>query len=136
MSDPQPDSLNPLTIAEQPGDLSLAAGSQPKSCLVEIATTLPDAQVADAIARCLVQARAVACAQVSETLRSTYWWQGVMEQGDEVKLILKTTSMASQRAIELLRQSHPYTTPEITLRMVEWVEPSYLQWVIEETQLR
>jgi uncharacterized protein involved in tolerance to divalent cations len=59
-----------------------------------------------------------------------------MEQADEVKLILKTTSVASQRAIDLLRQSHPYTTPEITLRMIEWVEPSYMQWVIEETQAR
>lgn len=116
--------------------MSLAAGSEVQCCLVEIATTLPDTQVADTIARQLVQSRAVACAQVSETLRSTYWWQGAMEHGDEVKLILKTTSVASQRAIELLRQSHPYTTPEITLRMMEWVEPSYLQWVIEETRIR
>lgn len=92
--------------------------------------------MADTIARQLVQTRAVACAQVSDTLRSTYWWQGVVEQADEVKLILKTTSVASQRAIDLLRQSHPYTTPEITLRMIEWVEPSYMQWVIEETQAR
>jgi len=116
--------------------MALGAGSEVQCCLVEIATTLPDAQVADTIARQLVQSRAVACAQVSETLRSTYWWQGAMEHGDEVKLILKTTSVASQRAIELLRQSHPYTTPEITLRMMEWVEPSYLQWVIEETRIR
>lgn|GEM_PF-570030 len=136
MSDPQPNSSSPLTIAEQSIAVSLPAGSEIKCCLVEIATTLPDAQVADAIARRLVQLRAVACAQVAEALRSTYWWQGVMEQGDEVKLILKTTSVASQRAIELLRQSHPYTTPEITLRMMEWVEPSYLRWVIEETQAR
>lgn len=114
----------------------MSAGSEPRCCLVEISTTLPDARVADTIARQLVQTRAVACAQVSDTLRSTYWWQGVMEQADEVKLILKTTSVASQRAIDLLRQSHPYTTPEITLRMIEWVEPSYMQWVIEETQAR
>lgn len=136
MSDPQPQSSNPLTIADQPSVLSVSAGSEPRCCLVEISTTLPDARVADTIARQLVQTRAVACAQVSDTLRSTYWWQGVMEQADEVKLILKTTSVASQRAIDLLRQSHPYTTPEITLRMIEWVEPSYMQWVIEETQAR
>lgn len=94
-----------------------------------ILSTAPDAATADRLARALVEERLAACVNVLPGVRSTYRWQGAVEQADEVLLVVKTTVPAAASAAARLAELHPYATPEVLV-----VEPSggsaaYLDWI-------
>lgn len=94
-----------------------------------ILTTVAQADDADRIARALVTERLAACVTVLGAARSTYRWQGAVEQADELPLLVKTTAGRWPALRERLRELHPYEVPEmLAWRPVDgW--PPYLEWV-------
>jgi periplasmic divalent cation tolerance protein len=101
--------------------------------LVEVTTTVPSIEVAEQLADRLVASRLVACAQIIGPLRSVYRWDGTIEQSTEWRLILKTTPTRCASAIEAIRDDHPYEVPEIAIHAIDWVDPKYLRWAVEQT---
>ena len=96
-------------------------------------STCPDAASADAIARALVAERLAACVSQLPGLRSTYRWQGQVEQADEVLLLIKTTADRLVALTARLRELHPYELPELIAVEVRAGHPAYLDWVAAET---
>ena len=95
--------------------------------------TCPDAASADAIAQALVAERLAACVNRLPGVRSTYRWQGAVEQADEVLLLIKTTAARVDALAARLRQLHPYELPELVAVEARAGLPDYLQWVAAST---
>ncbi len=102
--------------------------------VLQVITTVDSSEKAHEIARTLVERRLVACAQVVGPIRSTYWWQGQVEQTEEWLLQLKTRADLYAPLEQALREAHPYTVPEILAFPVSQGNPAYLEWLAQETQ--
>ena len=79
--------------------------------VVMVLTTEADGEKAEALARCLLERRLVACVSTTP-IRSHYRWQGVVERAEEVQLLLKTNRHRLQALEEAVRELHSYDTPE------------------------
>lgn len=102
----------------------------PPTLLVYI--TCP-ADVADALARALVEGRFAACVNALPQVCSTYRWQGQVEQAGETLLIAKTTQPRYAALEAEVRRLHPYELPEIVAVHLAGGLPAYLHWVHEST---
>lgn len=94
----------------------------------------PDADTAQRLAVTLVEARLAACVSVLPPMRSTYRWQGAVEQAEEVLLLAKTAADRVPALVERLQALHPYELPEIVAVESAAGLPAYLDWVAESTR--
>ena len=95
-------------------------------------TQCPNAEVAQTIARRLVDERLAACVSILAPCRSVYRWQGKLCQDDEVPLLIKTTAEGFAGVAALIRQLHPYELPEIVAVDIAQGLPAYLAWLASE----
>ena len=65
---------------------------------------------------------------------SHYWWQGAVERGEEVVMIIKTRSSLAARVGASVKEMHSYATPAIMVVPIESVDPGYLAWLMAETE--
>lgn len=93
--------------------------------------TAPNIKTARALARKALAARLIACANLVPRIESHYWWQGRLERSHEVLLILKTTKACLAELETVLRQHHPYDTPEILALPIGSGTERYLQWLAD-----
>jgi periplasmic divalent cation tolerance protein len=99
-----------------------------------VLTNCPDAEVADRIARTLVEQKLAACVNRLPAVDSVYRWQGAVERTVEVPLLIKTIRERLPEVQEAIRALHPYEVPEIIAIQVVAGLPAYLRWVVDETQ--
>lgn len=99
-----------------------------------VLTNCPDAEVADRLARTLVEQRLAACVNRLPAVDSVYRWQGAVERAVEVPLLIKSTRERLPEIQEVIRALHPYEVPEIVAIPVVAGLPAYLRWVVDETQ--
>lgn len=99
-----------------------------------VLTNCPDAEVAGHIARTLVEQGLAACVNQLPPVNSVYRWQGSVERAIEVPLLVKTTRERLAEVLNAIRGLHPYELPEIVAIPVVAGLPSYLRWVVDETQ--
>lgn len=86
-----------------------------------------------AIGRAVVEERLAACANVLPGMTSIYRWQGAIEQSDETVLLLKTRSELANEATRRVVALHSYECPCVVALPIEAGNPSYLQWISEQT---
>jgi periplasmic divalent cation tolerance protein len=102
-------------------------------CL-EVHTTTPDRQTAEAIAALLVERRLAACAQVSGPITSLFHWQGKIERSEEWVCRAKTRGDRYPALEAAIREAHPYDVPEIIALPIVAGNPDYLEWVRTESR--
>ena len=93
----------------------------------------PDEPTAARIAQDLVNQRLAACVNRLSSVRSTYSWEGRIQEEPEVVLTIKTTRERYDALEVRLRALHPYEVPEIIALPVVAGSPSYLNWIAGET---
>jgi len=101
--------------------------------LVFVYTTYPSLVEAENAGRRLVEGRLAACVNILPGMVSHYWWQGAIERGEEVVMIVKTRASLVDRLCEAVKQAHAYTTPAIVVLPIEGGDPAYLGWLLAET---
>ena len=74
-------------------------------------------------------AHLIACANLVPKIESHYWWQGRIEAGAEVLLILKTTTARLAALERLIIKLHPYDTPEFIVVNLRGGNRRYLDWI-------
>ena len=104
--------------------------------VVFVYTTYPSIVEAEQAGRELVQRRLCACVNILPGMVSLYWWEGAIERGEEVVMIVKTRAALAEAVREAVRQLHSYTTPAILVLPIESVDPSYNAWLMAETEAR
>jgi len=99
---------------------------------VLVLTTLPVDRDADQLARVLVEERLAACVSVLPPMRSTYVWEGAIENAYEQQIVIKTVGSRLEALQARVRQLHPYTVPEFLVVAVEGTS-DYLAWLSQST---
>ena len=94
-----------------------------------ILVTAPDLKTARALAKSALSARLIACANLVPKIESHYWWQGKLESGTEVLLILKTSKTKLVALEKLILSQHPYDTPEFVTLPLGAGSQKYLAWL-------
>ena len=96
-----------------------------------ILSTAPDLEVARKIARSLLSMRLAACVNLLPGVESIYCWQGGIESGNEVMLVIKTELRKEKATLAALLEMHPYETPEGLVLPVAGGLQKYLDWIGE-----
>jgi periplasmic divalent cation tolerance protein len=92
-------------------------------------------EIAEMLARGLVESRVVACVNIVPRVRSIYRWEGKVEEEDEALLVMKTTAERVESVIDRVRRAHPYEVPEVVALPIEEGLPEYLAWVADQVRL-
>lgn len=103
------------------------------SDILLVITNAPDEATGERIARHLVETHLAACVNRLAPCRSTYRWQGAVEEAEEIPLLIKTTTARYAEVEAAIRALHPYELPEVVAVRVEHGLPAYLAWVAQET---
>jgi periplasmic divalent cation tolerance protein len=101
---------------------------------VLVYTTYPSVVEAEQAGRALVEQRLCACVNILPGMVSLYWWQGKVDRGEEVVMIIKTRASLAEPVRAAVKQMHSYSTPAILVLPVENVDPDYHAWIVAETQ--
>ncbi len=100
---------------------------------VFVYTTYPSIVEAERAGRALLERRLAACVNILPGMVSFYWWQGQIDRGDEVVMIIKTRASLAEPVRAAVKAMHSYTTPAILVIPLEAVDPSYHAWIEVET---
>jgi periplasmic divalent cation tolerance protein len=101
---------------------------------VFVYTTWPSIVEAEQAGRALVERRLCACVNILPGMISHYWWQGALERGEEVVMIIKTRASLAEPVSTAVKELHSYATPAILVLPLESVDKGYLDWLMAETE--
>ena len=99
---------------------------------LQVTVACANAEEARRISRALVEARLAACVQVVGPIRSTYWWQGRVEEAEEWLCVAKTNRERYPALEETVLRLHSYQVPEVIAVPVAASSPTYLDWLGQE----
>lgn len=97
-----------------------------------VIVSVPNITVARKLVAVTLKHRLAACVQVTEQVRSTYWWQGVLTSSRERICIFKTTSEHYPKLEQVIKKVHPYENPEILALPIVTGSEEYLRWLTQE----
>jgi periplasmic divalent cation tolerance protein len=100
---------------------------------VFVYTTWPALVEAERAGRALVERRLAACVNILPGMVSHYRWEGQVERGEEIVMIVKTRAALADAVAGAIKETHPYTLPAIVVLPIEAGDPGYLGWIIAET---
>lgn len=95
--------------------------------------TAPDEEEAARLSRTIVGERLAGCVNIIRSIRSIYRWQGQMEDGQEVLMIIKTKRALFERLQKRISDLHSYSVPEIIALPLVGGSEQYLNWLGQET---
>lgn len=101
---------------------------------VLIYSTAPSREVAEDIAHHLVASRLIACANILPQMIAVYRWEGNVETGEEVAMILKTRRDKAAAVVAKIEARHPYDTPAAVVIETAGGSAPFLKWIASETE--
>jgi periplasmic divalent cation tolerance protein len=96
-----------------------------------ILMTAATEEEAGRLARMLVERRLAACVSRLPGLRSTYRWEGAVQESEEVLLIAKTLKTKVKELVKAVKREHSYSVPEVLSLPVKEGSRDYLRWLDE-----
>lgn len=100
---------------------------------IMVFVTTASEEEACTIARQLVDARLVACANIVGGVRSVFSWEGKVAEEREALMILKSHADRFDELSTKIKSLHSYSVPEVIAIPISRGLPEYLQWVREMT---
>ena len=104
--------------------------------ICEVIITAPDADWLAQFTTNLVGERLAACGHNITPIRSIYRWRGEIYDVGEARVALHTRISLVDRIVEKTNRDHPYEVPCVIATSIVAGNPSYLQWVRDETSDR
>lgn len=102
--------------------------------VVFVYTTYPSLVEAEAAGRGLVDQRLAACVNILPGMVSHYRWEGAIERGEEVVMLIKTRASLAGAVRSEVKAKHSYAAPAILVLPIESVDQTYLGWILAETE--
>lgn len=98
-----------------------------------VLTTVGKDEVAETLARTLIEERLAACVNVLAPMTSFYRWKETIERETEWQLVIKTTEDRLPALEQRVHELHPYELPEFLVLGVTAGSEVYLAWLRSET---
>ena len=95
--------------------------------------TTPSREVAQSIAHILVEEKLAACVNILGDIQSIYRWEGKIETGAEVALLVKTTAQRVDAVISRITALHPHECPAILQLPIEGGFAPFMDWIKANT---
>ena len=95
--------------------------------------TTASREEADRIGRKLVEERLAACVNIVPQIRSIFFWQDKLSEEEEVLLLVKSRRRRFPELVNLVKNLHSYTIPEIIAIPVLEGAADYLRWIDQLT---
>jgi periplasmic divalent cation tolerance protein len=96
-----------------------------------ILMTAATEEEAGRLARMLVERRLAACVSQVPGLHSVYWWEGAVQESQEVLLIAKTLKTKVKELVKAVKREHSASVPEVLSLPVKEGSRDYLRWIAE-----
>jgi periplasmic divalent cation tolerance protein len=96
--------------------------------------TAGSSEEAEQLASSLVEERLAACVNRIKEVQSIYRWKGKVERSSEELLVIKTRRDLFEALKSRVQELHSYTVPEVIALPILEGNPSYLQWLNEQTR--
>ena len=103
-----------------------------KNQYIKIETTFEKRETAEKTAGLLLDAKLIACGQISEIF-SVYNFEGKRYGEKEYLLSLKTRAELYDVCEQFIKKHHPYKVPQIIAVKLEKGSRDYLDWIDEST---
>ena len=95
--------------------------------------TAPEIRTARRLARQALEGKLAACVNLIPGVESHYWWEGKIDTGKEILMVLKTRVRNVKALEKLILEEHPYETPEFVMLDIAGGSRRYLDWVSAST---
>src|SRR2546423_15656757 len=93
---------------------------------VFVYTTYPSVVEAERIGNAGLEKRLAACVNILPGMISHYWWQGAIERGEEVVMIIKPRASLGQARRAAVKGMHSFPRPPYLELPVEGGEAGYV----------
>jgi len=100
-----------------------------ESDYIVVLITAANAGEAQQISRLLLEQRKTACINIIPKIDSLFWWEGNLDSAQESLLIAKTKASLLPEIINLVKELHSYSVPEIIALPLVGGNPDYLEWI-------
>ena len=101
--------------------------------MIYVFWSCPNKEEAKRVVVGLLDKRLIACASMIPGVTSVYRWKEKVEEGEEIKVVLKTQAPHFDAICKYIVENGSYEVPEIVQIDVARSNPKYLSWVKEET---
>lgn len=91
--------------------------------------TCPNREVAEAVARGLVEEGLAACVNIVPGLQSIYRWKGNVESAEELLLLIKCAAAHFSAIEAFIKSRHPYELPEVIAVPLVAGSEAYFSWL-------
>lgn len=92
-------------------------------------STCPNEVAAQTITEALISERLAGCINRIPGVRSTYIWEGAVQDEAEILLMIKSTASRLPDLERRLKELHPYDLPEFIVTRVAGGNEPYLDWI-------
>jgi periplasmic divalent cation tolerance protein len=94
--------------------------------------TAGDKDEAKLIGKALMESRLAACVNIIDHMNSLYYWEGELQDDQEVILIAKTTSDKVHAVTEKVKSIHSYDCPCVLSLPVTNGNDGFTKWIEEQ----
>jgi periplasmic divalent cation tolerance protein len=101
--------------------------------VVLVLCTAPAAE-ADSLADRLLEEKLAACVNLIGPMTSRYRFEGRIETGEEMLLLIKTTAARKSALRRRIVDLHSYAVPEVLEFQADSGLPAYLGWVVDSVE--
>ena len=108
----------------------------PETALVSVHITAPSRELAERLARRLVEGGHVACVNLLPGARSIYKWKGVVEETAECLLLAKTRASRLEDVERVVLEEHSDDVPCVLALPITSGHGAYLDWLTEQVAPR
>ena len=86
------------------------------------------------IGKTLVSERLAASVNIIPSVRSLYWWEGKIQDEQEVVIVAKTSAALVEKLTERVISMHSYICPCVVSIPIEKGHTAFLAWIEAVTQ--
>lgn len=105
-----------------------------KTDFIQIFISFPDKKSAEKCTKLLLEKKLAGCVQLFP-IKSSFRWNGKIEKVKEYLCLVKTKRVLFSKIARLVKESHPYTVPEIISCPITDGNKDYLDWLENETNI-